>query len=124
MQLEEFDVYRESRTVSMATHHCDENGQQDTSDDNCSIDADSSSPGCSSKSSINNWNIDKQRKFPEKPGFVHSAREDDSVGSQVDEKMIDTDFRSVFFNTANNPTCGKFHQCLFLFIFSSSFWFC
>uniref|UniRef100_A0A0E0DZS6 Uncharacterized protein n=1 Tax=Oryza meridionalis TaxID=40149 RepID=A0A0E0DZS6_9ORYZ len=106
MQLEEFDVYCESRTVSMATHHCDENGQQDTSDDNCSIDADSRSPGCSSKSSINNGNIDKQRKFPEKPGFVHSAREDDSVGSQVDEKMVDTDFRSVFFNTANSPTCG------------------
>ncbi|KAF0903226.1 hypothetical protein E2562_025793, partial [Oryza meyeriana var. granulata] len=106
MQLEEFDVYSESCAVSMATHHCDENSQQDSSDDNCSIDADSSFPGCSSKSSIDNGNINKQRRFPKKPDFVHSAQGNDSLGSQVDEEMVDKDFQSVFFNTSNSPTCG------------------
>uniref|UniRef100_A0A0D9WNT4 Uncharacterized protein n=1 Tax=Leersia perrieri TaxID=77586 RepID=A0A0D9WNT4_9ORYZ len=106
MQLKEFDVYAESCTVSMATHRCDENGQQDSSDDNCSIDADSSFLGCSSQSSINNGNIDKGRKIPRKPSFVRSAQENDSMGSQVDVKNVDTDFQSVFFNTSNTPTCG------------------
>uniref|UniRef100_J3MCV6 Uncharacterized protein n=1 Tax=Oryza brachyantha TaxID=4533 RepID=J3MCV6_ORYBR len=106
MQLEDFDVYGQSCTVSTATHGCDENGQQDSSDDNCSIDSDSSFDGCSSQSSINNGNIDTQRKIPKKPGFVHSTEETGSLGSQVNEKNVDTDFQSVFFNASNSPTCG------------------
>ncbi|KAG8094289.1 hypothetical protein GUJ93_ZPchr0012g19932 [Zizania palustris] len=106
MQLEEFDVYSESCAVSMATHRSNEKGQKDSSDGSCSIDVDSSLPGCSSESSINNSNIDKNIKIPKKSGSVHSVEEIDSFRSQVDEKMVDTNFQSIFFNTSNIPTCG------------------
>lgn len=114
MQLEEFDVYNESCTISMASNGREEIDLQDSSDDNCSMDVDDASfPACSSESSINNGNIDKTRKIPKKPGFFHPVEENDSLGSQLNEQMDDTDFRSVFFNTSNSPTCGKYHLCLF-----------
>jgi hypothetical protein len=54
MQLEEFDVYKESCTISVASNGCAENGLQDSSDDNCNIDVDDASfRAYSSESSIN-----------------------------------------------------------------------
>ncbi|KAL6606952.1 hypothetical protein ACP70R_042605 [Stipagrostis hirtigluma subsp. patula] len=104
MQVEEFDVYNEPCTVSMAPSGCEEFSLQDDSDGNCSIDIDDASlPACSSESSINNGNIDQ--KCDKKPGFV-PVEENDPHASHVDEQMVDTDFRSVFFNISDIPTCG------------------
>ncbi|KAF7099949.1 hypothetical protein CFC21_101522 [Triticum aestivum] len=107
MQLERFDVYNESCKISVSLNACGENCLQDSSDDNCSIDVDNASfPACSSESSINNGNIDKKCKIPEKKScFVYPVKENDSVDSQVKE-VVSADFRSVFFNTSDAPTCG------------------
>ncbi|VAI72571.1 unnamed protein product [Triticum turgidum subsp. durum] len=107
MQLERFDVYNESCKISMSSNTCGENGLQDSSDDNCSIDVDDASfPACSSESSINNGNIDKKCKIPKKSRSVYPVKENDSVDSQVKEEVVSADFRSVFFNTSDAPTCG------------------
>ncbi|VAI84732.1 unnamed protein product [Triticum turgidum subsp. durum] len=107
MQLERFDVYNESCKISVSLNACGENCLQDSSDDNCSIDVDNASfPACSSESSINNGNIDKKCKIPKKKScFVYPVKENDSVDSQVKE-VVSADFRSVFFNTSDAPTCG------------------
>ncbi|XP_024312908.1 uncharacterized protein LOC100824956 isoform X2 [Brachypodium distachyon] len=107
MQLEGFDIYNEACTISVESNGFGENRLQDSSNDNCSIDVDDASlPSCSSQSSINIENIDKKWKISKKPGFLHPVKENDSVGSQVNEEVVDTDFRSVFFNTSDSPTCG------------------
>uniref|UniRef100_M8B481 Uncharacterized protein n=1 Tax=Aegilops tauschii TaxID=37682 RepID=M8B481_AEGTA len=107
MQLERFDVYNESCKISVSSNTCGENGLQDSSDDNCSIDVDDASfPACSSESSINNGNIDKKCKIPKKSRSVYPVKENDSVDSQVKEEVFSADFRSVFFNTSDAPTCG------------------
>ncbi|XP_044385907.1 uncharacterized protein [Triticum aestivum] len=96
MQLERFDVY----------NACGENGLQDSSDDNCSIDVDDASfPACSSESSINNGNIDKKCKITKKSHFVYPVKENDSVDSQV-KGVVSADFRSVFLVTSDALTCG------------------
>ncbi|KAM3208750.1 hypothetical protein ACQJBY_063438 [Aegilops geniculata] len=107
MQLERFDVYNESCKISVSSNTCGENGLQDSSDDNCSIDVDDASfPACSSESSINNGNIDKKCKIPKKSRSVYPVKENDSVDSQVKDEVVSADFRSVFFNTSDAPTCG------------------
>ncbi|KAF8723609.1 hypothetical protein HU200_021566 [Digitaria exilis] len=97
MQVEEFDVYNESCAISMKSDSCEETGLMDDSDDN-SIDDDASLSACSSESSINNENVDG--KVNKKPGLVRPKEENDPLGSEVSE-----DFRSIFFNTSNGPTC-------------------
>uniref|UniRef100_A0A0A9DYK6 Uncharacterized protein n=1 Tax=Arundo donax TaxID=35708 RepID=A0A0A9DYK6_ARUDO len=104
MQVEEFDVYSESCAISMPSDDCEENGHLDNSDDNSIAVHDASLPTCSSESSINNENID--RKMNRKPGFVYPKEEHDPYISHVNEEMIDKDFRSVFFNNSDSPTCG------------------
>ncbi|KAI4975901.1 hypothetical protein ZWY2020_049508 [Hordeum vulgare] len=107
MQLERFDVYDESCKISVSSNACGDKGLQDSSDDNCSIDVDDASfPACSSESSINNGNIDKKCKIPKQSHFVYPVKENDSVDSQVKEEVVSEDFRSVFFNTSDAPTCG------------------
>ncbi|KAL6861323.1 hypothetical protein ACP4OV_017023 [Aristida adscensionis] len=110
MQVEEFDVYNESCAVSMASNGCEETALLDDSDGSCCIDVDDASlPACSSESSINNENIDQKRN--KKPNFVHPVYDNDPHGSHVTEEMADTDFRSVFCNTSDIPTCGL-EKCL------------
>ncbi|CAN6198145.1 unnamed protein product [Urochloa humidicola] len=97
MQIEEFDVYSEACTISLKS----EGGGTslvDDSDDN-SIDDDTSLSAYSSESSINNEDID--RKMNKKPFLVHPKEENDPHGAEVNE-----DFRSIFLNTSDGPTCG------------------
>ncbi|KAF8686148.1 hypothetical protein HU200_043681 [Digitaria exilis] len=98
MQVEEFDVYNEPCVISPKSDGCEETGLMDDSDVN-SIDDDTSLSACSSESSINNENVDG--KVNKKPGLVHPKEKNDPLGSEVNE-----DFRSIFFNTSNGPTCG------------------
>ncbi|OEL28387.1 hypothetical protein BAE44_0010595 [Dichanthelium oligosanthes] len=77
---------------------CEESGLVDDSDDN-SIDDDASLSSYSSESSINNEKID--RKMNKRPGLVHPKEENDPLESEVIE-----DFRSIFLNTSDGPTCG------------------
>lgn len=107
MQVEEFDVYNESCATSMKSDSCEETGTMDDSDDS-SIDDDASLSACSSESSINNQNVDG--KVNKKPGLVHPKEENDPLGSEANE-----DFRSIFFNTSNGPTCGKYHFIVLCF---------
>ena len=105
MQLEEFDVYNEACTTSVASNGYGESCLQDSSDDSIDVD-EAGFPPCSSESSINNGNIDKKQKIFKKYVPVYSVKENDSVGSEVKE-VGHTDFRSVFFNTSDTPTCGQ-----------------
>ncbi|RCV21062.1 hypothetical protein SETIT_4G107400v2 [Setaria italica] len=98
MQVEEFDVYSEACAISIKSDGCEETGLVDDSDDN-SIDDDASLSAYSSESSINNEDID--RKINEKPFLVYPKEENDPLGSEVNE-----DFRSIFLNTSDGPTCG------------------
>lgn len=114
MQVEEFDVYSEACAISIKSDGCEETGLVDDSDDN-SIDDDASLSAYSSESSINNEDID--RKINEKPFLVYPKEENDPLGSEVNE-----DFRSIFLNTSDGPTCGKYHihssfMMLFCFLF-------
>jgi hypothetical protein len=105
MQLEELDVYNEACTTSEASNGYGESGIQDSSDDSIDVD-DASVLPCSSGSSINNGNIDKKQKILKKYVPVYPVKENDSVDSEVKEEVGCTDFRSVFFNTSDTPTCG------------------
>ncbi|RLN13299.1 hypothetical protein C2845_PM09G07710 [Panicum miliaceum] len=85
MQVEEFDMA--VKKLSLV----------DDSDDN-SIDDDASLHPCSSESSINNEN--HNREMVKKPGLAHPKEEIDPLGS------VNEDFRSIFLNTSDGPTCG------------------
>ena len=102
MQVEEFDVYNESCTISMKSDGCEGTSLADDSDDN-SIDDDASLHPCSSESSINNEN--NNRKMDKKPGIIRPKEEIDPLGS------VNEDFRSIFLNTCDGPTCGKCQFC-------------
>ncbi|KAG2605207.1 hypothetical protein PVAP13_4NG108100 [Panicum virgatum] len=97
MQVEEFDVYNESCTISMKSDGCEGTSLADDSDDN-SIDDDASLHPCSSESSINNEN--NNIKMDKKPGIIRPKEEIDPLGS------VNEDFRSIFLNTCDGPTCG------------------
>jgi len=97
MQVEEFDVYNESCTISMKSDGCEGTSLADDSDDN-SIDDDASLHPCSSESSINNEN--NNIKMDKKPGIIRPKEEIDPLGS------VNEDFRSIFLNTSDGPTCG------------------
>ncbi|KAG2610500.1 hypothetical protein PVAP13_4KG193600 [Panicum virgatum] len=92
MQVEDFDVYNESCTISMKSDGCEGTSLADDSDDN-SIDDDASLHPCSSESSINNEN--NNRKMDKKPGIIRPKEEIDPLGS------VNEDFRSIFFNTSD-----------------------
>ncbi|KAK3132077.1 hypothetical protein QOZ80_6AG0515450 [Eleusine coracana subsp. coracana] len=95
MQVEEFDVYNESSANSMASDGCEESDFLDNSDENSISVHDTSLHACSSESSVNNKDID--RKMNTKPFFAHVKEENES--------MIDKDFRSIFVNNSDGPTC-------------------
>lgn len=104
MQVEDFDVYDESCGIPMKS-----NGSAGTDllvnsdEDSMNID-ESSLATCSSESSINNENIDK--KMNNKPGFLHPKEEMDPLESQGNENL-----RSIFLDTSDGPTCGKYQFC-------------
>jgi len=101
----------------MKSDGCEGTSLADDSDDN-SIDDDASLHPCSSESSINNEN---NRKMDKKPGIIRPKEEIDPLGS------VNEDFRSIFLNTSDGPTCGKcqfssncacvFSKMLFYFLF-------
>lgn len=111
MLVEEFDVYDESCGISMKSNGSEGTDLIDYTDDS-SMDIDGSSfPTCSSESSINNENID--RKMDKKSGFVQPKEEMDLLESQENENL-----RSIFLNTSDGPTCGKYQfrsNCSFVF---------
>ncbi|CAM0913443.1 unnamed protein product [Alopecurus aequalis] len=114
MQLEELDVYNEACTTSTGSNGYGESGLQDSSDDSIDVDEASFLP-CSSESSISNGNIEKKQKIFKKYIPVYPVKENDSVGSEVKE-VGHPDFRSVFFNTSDTPTCER---CLRVALHSS-----
>ncbi|GJN29159.1 hypothetical protein PR202_gb17356 [Eleusine coracana subsp. coracana] len=74
---------------------CEESDFLDNSDENSISVHDTSLHPCSSESSVNNKDID--RKMSTKPFFAHVKEENES--------MIDKDFRSIFVNNSDGPTC-------------------
>ncbi|TVU11856.1 hypothetical protein EJB05_45465 [Eragrostis curvula] len=99
MQVEEFDVYNESCTTSMASDGYEQSDLLDSSEVSIGV-HDVSLPACSSESSINNEGID--RKMNRRPSFVYPKVESDTLN----ESMIDKDFRSIFLNNSDGPACG------------------
>jgi hypothetical protein len=101
MQVEGFNVDNELCANSMASDGFEETDILDNSDVNSISVHDTSLPSCSS--SVNNEDI--SRKMGSKPFFVHPEEE---IGAP-NESMMDQDFRSIFFNTSDGATCGKYH---------------
>ncbi|WVZ81782.1 hypothetical protein U9M48_029124 [Paspalum notatum var. saurae] len=99
MQVKEFEVYDESCDISMKSNGCEETDLLDDSDDKSIYVDDSSLPTCSSECSINNEDTD--RKMNGKPSYIHPKEEMDPLESQVNEN-----FRSIFLNTSDGPSCG------------------
>ncbi|GJN38329.1 hypothetical protein PR202_gb27359 [Eleusine coracana subsp. coracana] len=103
MQVEELDVYNVSSANSMATDGCEASDLLDNSDDSSlRVHDDASSHACSSESSVNNKDID--RNLNTKPFFVRTNEENESV--------IDKDFQSIFLNSSDGPTCRLLEKSL------------
>jgi len=119
MQVEDFDVYDESCGISMKSNGSEGTDLLDHSYEDSMDIVQSSLASCSSESSINNENVG--RKMNNKPGFVHPKEEIDPLESQANENL-----RSIFLDTSDGPTCGKYQFCCSLLCSSSrcSFAFC